>query len=272
MTKTVLILGCGPAGLFAAHAAALAGFDPIIASKKRKSEMYGAQYLHRPIPGLIEGAGFDVTYTLQGTSEIYRQKVYGKDWRGLVSPQEYAEEDHKGWDIRAAYGEAWKLYVDKIQDLPFASSTQVAGFIEAMRLKGVNHLISTIPLPMLCIDQKHGFSSQNVWAIGDAPERGIFSPITSDLNTVVCSGSWDDSWYRKSNILGYNSVEWPEKKKVPIEGVAKVVKPLENNCTCQPDVHRLGRYGLWGKGILSDSAFYETFMGLSPENTKMPLS
>ena len=269
MTKTVLVLGCGPAGLFAAHAAKMAGFAPLIVSRKRKSEMYGAQYLHKPIPELSEKPPFDVEYVMQGDAAVYREKVYGKGWRGIVSPDEYAGEPHKGWDIREAYQNAWDLYHHGIQHIPFETSTQIAAFLEGMRMKGTNHIVSTIPAHMLCIDQSHGFSSQPVWAIGDAPERGIFSPITSDVNTVVCSGSWEDSWYRKSNIMGYNSVEWPENKKVPIEGVSKIVKPLSTNCKCQQDVHRLGRYGSWTKGVLSHDAFYQTFIGLAPDKVEI---
>jgi len=49
----IAVLGCGPAGLMSAHAAMVATeseADLAIFSTKRKSPLYGAQYLHQPIP------------------------------------------------------------------------------------------------------------------------------------------------------------------------------------------------------------------------------
>lgn len=260
MTKTVLILGCGPAALFAAHAAELAGFNPIIASKKRKSEMFGAQYLHQTIPELSQQS-FQVHYQLVGDVQGYKDKVYGPGYRGTVSPDELLG-DHEGWDIRSAYDTLWMRYQDKIIELEFGSGDMVDTILQGIP---ASHYISTIPAPILCSDQSHGFTAQRIWSVGDAPERGIFTPIKTDLNTVVCSGSKDDSWYRKANILGYNTVEWPANKKPPLEGISAVDKPISTNCTCLPYVHRLGRYGKWIKGVLSHEAFYETYAGLAQQ-------
>jgi hypothetical protein len=261
--KKVVILGCGPAGLMAAAAVEDAGYEPVIASKKRKSEMYGAQYLHQPIPGHSPETAFDVTYTLNGTFDDYRRKVYGPDLRIPVSPEDL-QENHEGWDIRSTYDSLWQRYADSITHTPFESHAEVSAFL--LRLaeeEAVAHFISTIPAPLLCSHPGHSFQAQKIWAVGDAPERGIFSPITSDLNTVTCSGLQDDSWYRKSNIQGYNSVEWSARRaRPPLDGVTDVLKPLGTNCDCLPSVHRLGRYGMWSKGVLSHEAYYATIAGL----------
>jgi hypothetical protein len=262
--KKVLILGCGPAGLMAAQAVAETGWlEPVIASKKRKSEMYGAQYLHAPIPGVDAGAPFEVEYVLRGTIGDYRNKVYGPAYRGNVSPEDLAES-HMGWDIRQTYDTLWKRFQHAIVDVNFTSPQEASAFVLHSHAEGqFAHYISTIPAPLLCTDPSHGFSSQQVWAVGDAPERGIFSPIKVEENTVVCSGERDTSWYRASNILGYHTVEWPMNRKPPIEGISGVTKPLETNCTCLPFVHRAGRYGTWRKGVLSHEAYFETFHGLT---------
>jgi hypothetical protein len=262
MTQHVLILGCGPAGLFAAHAAECAGFKVQIASRKRKSEMYGAQYLHNPIPEVSEKE-FTVEYRLEGTPQGYRQKVYGPGYRGTVSPVELGST-HQAWDIREAYDILWDHYVDKIVDTQFNHPEEVRAFLEAFRVGDkMAHYVSSIPAPLLCTEPGHGFTAQRVWSVGDAPERGIFSPVVSERNTVTCSGDLLTSWYRKANILGYNTVEWPESKRPPIDGVSEVLKPISHNCTCLGYVHRVGRYGHWTKGVLSDSAFYETYSGLA---------
>lgn len=264
MTKAVLILGCGPAGLMAAAAAEEAGYDFKIVSKKRKSEMYGAQYLHAPIPGFSADMSFDVKYILQGTADAYRRKVYG-DARVSVSPEDLAE-DHPGWDIRSTYDLLWARYVDHIENFDFDGPLVLNSFVnEVLRQGNYSHFISTVPAPLLCMNPSHAFPSQKVWAIGDAPERGIFCPITAaNLNEVICSGE-NTSWYRTANILGYRTAEWPERKRPPIEGVSLVNKPLDTNCDCLPVVHRLGRYGKWQKGVLSHTAYYETLGGLQHE-------
>jgi hypothetical protein len=259
----VLILGCGPAGLMAAAAAKEAGFDPMIVSKKRKSEMYGAQYLHAQIPGYSPDMSFDVNYTLFGTAEEYRRKVYGNDARVTVSPEDLPE-DHEGWDIRETYNNLWMKFQEDIHDVAFESGAEVHGFVNSLLMTGAfPHVLSTIPARILCINPAHQFPSQRIWAIGDAPERGIFSPIrAASLNQVICSGG-ESSWYRCANILGYVTAEWPANKRPPLEGVAPVDKPLNTNCDCLPEVHRLGRFGKWQKGVLSHTAYYETLEGLS---------
>lgn len=256
--KDVLILGCGPAGLFAAKAVEDVGMKPHIISKKRKSEMYGAQYLHAPIPDISPERGFRVGYHLMGSLEVYRDKVYGKGFRGSLSPEDLQSE-HDAWDIRQAYNDLWVHFQNDISPVDFTSSQETVAFLENAK---ANHFLSTIPANLLCHNPGHMFHGTEIFAIGDAPERGIFSPITSDLNSVVCSGWWEESWYRKSNILGYNTVEWPKGKRPPIEGVSSVIKPIGTTCDCLPYVHRLGRYGKWTKGILSHEAYYETRAGL----------
>lgn len=260
----VLILGCGPAGLMAAAAAEESGYEPVIASKKRKSEMYGAQYLHAPIPGFSPDMSFDVKYSLYGTIESYRRKVYG-DIRVTVSPEDLTE-DHEGWDIRQTYDNLWHHFVDYIEDTDFSGGGDIQAFVDLLLRTGqFAHVLSTIPAPLLCTNPAHAFPSQKVWAIGDAPERGIFCPIkAAGLNQVICSGE-DTSWYRCANILGYTTAEWPQNKKPPYEGVALVEKPIGTNCDCLPDAHRLGRYGKWEKGVLSHTAYYETIKGLNVE-------
>lgn len=261
--KKVLIMGCGPAGLMAAAAAEDAGFGVVIASKKRKSEMFGAQYLHAPIPGVDCGPPFEVEYLLRGTNSGYRDKVYGPGFRGTVSPEDLGEP-HTGWDIRKAYDALWIRFADHILDTNFTASGEASAFVQRLSVEdGFAHYINTMPLPLLCTNPGHAFPSQQVWALGDAPERGIFCPIKTELNHVICSGEPETSWYRAANILGYNTVEWPTSKRPPFEGIAAVHKPIATTCDCLPFVHRMGRYGKWTKGVLSHTAYFETIGGLT---------
>jgi hypothetical protein len=255
----ILILGCGPAGLMAAHAAAQWGHDIKIVSKKRKSEMFGAQYLHREIFDVDAGKPKLIEYKLLGTTEGYRDKVYGKSYSGTVSPEEL-EETHTGWNIRRAYDDLWDMYSTFVIDMPLqANDMRKGGPIHELN---ADLVISSLPAPALCLGESAGrqcsFEGQNIWAIGDAPERGIFDPIHAAAeNSVVCNGEPDVGWYRSANVFGRSTTEWSSRRKPPVEGVAQVVKPLKTNCKCFPDIMRVGRYGKWQKGVLSHSAYYE---------------
>jgi hypothetical protein len=255
--KTAAIFGCGPAGLFAAHALAQRKWKVVIFSNKRRSEMFGAQYLHASIPGLVSGVdAMTVHYNLIGSVEGYREKVYGRRSGISVSPQDLGES-HLAWDIRAAYYKAWDLYHDLILHTPQITS----GWTYSVS-RDYDKVISTLPAPTLCVNDDHTFDSQTIWAVGDAPERGIFCPVTEAKPfEVICNGSPDTGWYRNANVFGYRTAEWAMNRKPPIEGIAQVEKPIATNCDCQPKIIRLGRYGQWKKGVLSHEA-YERAMTL----------
>jgi hypothetical protein len=219
-----------------------------IFSKKRRSEMFGAQYLHRPIPGLSDfPAVHSIEYKLLGSVDEYRRKVYG-DRAVKVSP-EMLPEVQDAWDIRSAYYKAWALYADRIQNVEISP-----GWLGTVGPQ-FDKLVSSLPSPVLCHDESHKFNSESVWAIGDAPERGVFVPISVDRFTVLLNGHSDTGWYRASNVFGYQTVEWPAGRKPPIEGVAPVTKPISSDCDCFPNVVRVGRYGTWTKAVLVHTAF-----------------
>lgn len=267
--KRALILGCGPAGLFAAHALDDAGWSFDIYSKKRRSEMFGAQYLHEPIPYLSNGA-MTLDYKLVGTPEGYIRKVYGPE--GLPAGKasvEILRGEYSVWDIRTAYFAAWERYCDNIIDVgemnasTFGSSligrsTEAEVTVEWQRYDLV---VTSLPAPSLCYNPGHSFAVQEVWGIGDAPERGVFAPLKVEPMTVVCNGVPDVGWYRAANVFGYNTVEWPHDRKPPIDDVVEIRKPLGTTCDCWTGPFdnwlRVGRYGTWTKGVLAHEAFYQ---------------
>lgn len=254
LPQSVAVLGCGPAGLMAVHAAAVSGVETIHCySKPRKSEMFGAQYLHAPIPGATTSAPVTVSYELMGTADQYRAKVYGEDWMGDVSPEEFTDP-HDAWDIRTTYDELWKMYS------PYLLALNLPHDWSALegQLPNYDLVVSTIPAPIMCRRKEiHTFHARKIWALGDAPERGVQVPYGVAKNTVVCNGLPNPSWYRVSNLFGYSTAEWAHKTKPPISGVGEVSKPLYNNCDCLPDVMRAGRFGKWEKGVLTHHAFQE---------------
>jgi hypothetical protein len=263
--KKALVLGCGPAGLFATHALVQNGWETTILSNKRKSDLFGCQYLHDAIPGLTDGiAPEHVAYRLVGDASGYREKVYGIN--EVVTSVEVLGEDHLAWDLRIAYDHAWALYHDAIYDMTVAPRTfGVARFADRPEPSIIAQperyglIVNSIPLRDLCY-QQHEFHTTEVWAMGDAPERGQYVPLSVDPFTVVCNGSPDTGWYRASNVYNYKTVEWPIRRKPPLPGIAKVTKPLRTNCNCYQIGFptrwvNVGRYGQWTKGVLSHHAY-----------------
>lgn len=269
------ILGCGPAGLIAAHAAVQTGHEVQIFSKRRKSEMFGAQYLHAPIPGMTDLPPVEVDYRWMGSYEGYRRKVYGnldvERMTGVkVSPEDFGGK-HLAWDIRRTYDNLWSEYSDYVTDVEQISGRWVNEMLESGRYDLV---ISTIPAPALCWPAPDGnvhfFNSQDIYALGDAPERGIFAKdvFTVVPNTILCNGEENPSWYRAARVFGYTTIEWPStagRPAPPFAGVTKVGKPLNTNCDCFPSVLRLGRFGQWQKGVLVNHVWEQALTRLSKE-------
>lgn len=259
MTKRIAVLGCGPAGLAAVHAIKNQdkpwrdGIDVEIFSRKRKSHLYGAQYLHAPLPYLGVRVATDVvTYTLQGTAEGYRDKVYGEQpTPGLVpkvSP-EVLEHTHQAWDIRATYDRLWDLYSPYITDVEIDQP----GFKELINSNMFDLIINTLPLNLLC-GEGHRFSSQEIYA------KGSTAPyMEADASYIVCNGEKSPRWYRHSVVFGYETFEWPGGGKPPISGVVPWSKPISHGCTCWPwpesRLLNVGRYGAWRKGYLVHHAY-----------------
>lgn len=255
--KDAVILGCGPAGLFAAHALAERGWGIRIYSKKRPSHLYGAQYLHAPIPGLTPDAEpIRIEYKLTGSVDGYREKVYGS-MPVKVSP-EALDMNHDAWDLRATYDAAWDRYERFIVHQEIGPDFLQNGALP----RGTDLVISTIPMPTICYKpDEHQFHAARIWAYGDAPARGQRAPFRPGEGVVECNGSRDVGWYRASNIYGHVTVEWPHSRKPPLPGVAEVVKPIYTDCNCYRDgafprrFVPLGRYGQWSKGVLTHHAY-----------------
>jgi hypothetical protein len=273
VNKRVAILGAGPAGLAAAHAAYLAGAWVHIFSRGDKSPLYGCQYLHAPLPE-IKAEQRTVSYQLWGTAKEYREKVYGDAWRGEVSVSELAGT-HEAWDIRATYDRLWELYVESRGRAAFSKSNIDARWLDEFIRKYTgffSHVISTIPAPSICAFMpKHTFFGQDIWAVGEAADRGQVAPVTCPPDSIICNGQEAPAWYRISNVFGATTVEWPSQRKPPIPYVARVSKPLYTDCYCFPGIIRMGRYGAWKKDQLTHHVFEQTTELLSANSPAVSL-
>lgn len=260
----IAILGCGPSGLIAAHAA-LQYFDGEhqinIFSIKRKSPIFGAQYLHQPIPYVPASAVGEPTvirYEMRGTPEEYLLKVYGEKWDGTIS-DDLRDQAHVAWDLRGTYEWMWDVYHPLIQEVAIPSDPGYIADIIRSVSDQTDLVINTIPRPALCaLRGKHEFKSTDIWAAGDS-DAGP-SPIPGRDNVIEYNGAESPSWYRVSRMFGFTTVEWPGHiNRPPIPGTARVRKPLAHNCVCWDGlVHHLGRMGRWQNGRLAHHVYADT--------------
>jgi hypothetical protein len=255
--RLVAILGSGPAALFAAQAVYDAGHIVNIYARGERSPLYGAQYLHQPIPGLDCGRPETISYILKGTFDGYRRKVYGDGATIQVSPEALAP-NHEAWDIRAAYAQAWERFS------PLIRPTEITPiWLDTYaRTQMVDLMIWALPLAPFCVGG-HGFVTQSIWAQGDAPDLDRYCSVSVEPWTVVANGEDSPRWYRASNVFGHKTAEWPSGPKPPVDGIVRVDKPVVSNCSCWLEfggtpVLRVGRYGTWTKNEFSHQAYVRT--------------
>lgn len=269
--KKVAILGTGPAGLMAAHAASLTGamvhiFSMGGSNGPTKSRIGGAQFLHQPMPIINEPLSPDGTikYLTAGTIEGYRQKVYGDADVPFVSMERLPVDGATdAWSLSATYDTLWDLYcggnaINVVNISP-------EWLIELLENIGFDLVVSTIPKTSLClahaglVPDTHTFVSQRIRI------ANVNSMMFED-NTMVYDGTKDVSWYRASKIFGVCTKEWGEGAPavLPYEDVVVAKKPIRTDCVCFADkVLFTGRHGAWRKGVLTHDAFKDTWKALT---------
>ena len=258
----VAILGCGPAGLIAAHAAVESGHDVSIFSLKSKSRTFGAQYLHEPIYGVSpETPEMEIHVVKLGTKEGYALNVYGSR-DADVSWDKFEDGPTPGWDLAAAYDKLWALYEGLVIHKPL--TMPVIRSIEILH----DVVFSTIPAKILCEVWEHEFVAQPIWVLhGPTSEPQQWNVMY--YNGLPLNGF--GSWYRYSVIRGYQSWEY-SPKQVPryLEGTPVMkglqiidgLKPLYTDCDCRPNIIRLGRFGKWNKHAFTHHSWNEVIRAL----------
>lgn len=268
MAADVLILGCGPAGLLAAHAVEQLGGRPHIISRKVPSQFRGAQYLHEAIPGLTDEPHSVIRTFRSGTREGYAQKVYGDPAAPCSWGDQVPERD--AWDLRRVYAELWDRYQRRIHDSRITWD-DLHAYNDRFGDGGDWSLVlSTLPALDSCYQRQercgeHRFDWEAMYTIDWAP------PEVVD-NTVLYSGDPANEWYRASRVFGYASTEfgangpnggavlYGDKWESPTTRVVipnKGIKVKGTNCDCWPNVKRIGRFGTWRKGYLVHQAYHD---------------
>lgn len=250
----VAILGCGPAGLLAAHAVARSGHEPVIFSRKVKSPINGAQFLHRPIQGAtMDDEKFIVTFIKIGTEQGYKQRIYGLDPDAVSSWGNYKDaEKVQAWPLVQTYDRLWNNYghliVDRVLD-----PDSLQGIYDEFEV-----VISSVPRPVLNGGEILG-SYVDVFIL-----PGDSGGWTLRDNTVIYNGIENpaDFRYRASNIQGVSSAEYT----VEVPGSVRVRKPIKwLGSNKHPEILKVGRYGRWDKSQLAHHAYSDTIKWLNPD-------
>lgn len=246
----VCILGCGPAGLLAAHAANQFGAEVSIVSRLTKSRIPGAVFLHESIPGLTApNPDGMVKFIKHGNKQGYAAKVYG-NMDADCSWDLFQEGERPAWSMFILYDKLWSRYRSRIRD-------QVINpiIMDDIMLEGFDIIISTIPAPFLCYNN-HNFEKQEIHVLDKTVDRSL-------KNAIVYNGCQQDDWYRTSKLFGAEATE--STKPFSIEEARNLnairsngYKPLRTNCNCYPDIERVGRFGRWEKGILVHHTYKHT--------------
>lgn len=260
----ITVLGCGPAGLLAAHTARTYGAEVrVFSMMPRPSYIAGAQFLHSEVPGLSVPF-HTVRIEKMGDREEYARKVYGNP-RASVSWDRYVEAEYPAWNLRALYTSLWNIWGSSV--VPTAVTPAIAKRLAKTGImyipnEGLGYtiweadtVISTIPMKSICQQgeglsmQPHQFIEQTVHIV--QKENDYYH---GPENLIVYNGEKEPAWYRRSYLFGCTAYEWPERIKPPVDGVVKIRKPLATNCDCfdvtEASFLRVGRYGAWNKDSL----------------------
>lgn len=225
--------------------------EPIIYSRKVKSPIGGAQYLHEPIPGITKDSEAEaITFAKRGSEAIYAQKVYG-DMSAETSWGQFEVGEYMVWNMRETYSRLWDEYESCILDEEITP-----GMVEG--LAKVMLVVSSIPKRAICPrPASYSWSSQPVWIqYGqdlEAPCRDM---------EIVYNGRKEPRWYRASNLFGWKGIEYP----CEVPDAVEITKPLRTNFPDPAGVLCVGRYGRWEKGVLAHDGFRRTFDALMRED------
>lgn len=231
----VIVIGCGPAGLLAAHEVVLSGKVPTILSREVQPSPHAkAVFLHEPVAGISDKEP-DARVVLRkvGAGHGYAAKVYG-DPEAPTSWERFLEGHIDAWALKPIYGRLWELLH------PFVRECEVNAEVAKDLAESFPLVINTAPAPALCRG-RHKFPGKAIWVRDGLP----ISVLELD-NAMIYNGQPGVGWYRCSDLFGTKSTEFAH----PVRGAREGIKVLPTNCDCNPKIVRAGRWGQWQPGVL----------------------
>lgn len=250
-----LILGAGPSGMMAAHAASHRGYHVTIwdrdPDKTRRNS--GVYFLHEDCFLALDAV--DVQQRVLGSDGMssaelaaaYGDKVYGS--AAKVSKVSVVGANSqtviRGYNSGQAIARLWDFYGGQVEKQNVADLHEVQWGLERYDV-----VISTIPFPVLF--PYVGVSSEQVWIKwGQAPPDEAF--VFYNVNPHA-------PWYRCSAIFGVFTMEYahgykPTRTKgYRVGQVTKVIRRHRDPIVPERLI-LTGRYGAWNKSFLTHTVF-----------------
>jgi len=252
----VIVIGCGPAGLAAAHAAVGLGAEVTIYAPGQKTPQRGPLLIQRPIPGINTNHPDGTIHQLVigGSILDYRYKLYGDVNIGING--DILKPHYHAWNHVETYERLWAFYSDLI--VPRQVSPQA---LSVMHLEA-DLVVSTANAQRMCRSGRmiaggvHQFLYQEV----------AVTPHTSypdqPYDTIIFNADPDAPWVRSSFVFGVPVTEWLLDRAPKGEGVTIIRKPISTNCNCYPHVLRTGRFGAWKNETWVDTAYWDTYSAI----------
>jgi hypothetical protein len=246
----VIVIGAGPAGLAAAHAAVGLHSEVTILAPAKMTPQEGPLLLQRPIPGINTDHpdGTIQQYVIGGSILDYRHKLYGDINIGIngdiLVPQYHA------WKHRETYEKLWNTYSTYITDYKLTPREMRAIHRDA------DLVVSTASAKDMCT-LDHNFLFKEVAVTPD------YSYPDQPDNTIIFNAAKEPAWVRSSRVFGVPVTEWALHDTLTEQGLpsnARIIrKPISTDCDCYPNILRTGRFGAWKNEVWVDTAYWDTY-------------
>jgi hypothetical protein len=249
---SIVVIGCGPAGLAAAHAAVGLGCRVEVFAPKSKTPQKGPLLIQRPIPGINTDHPFGTVrqIVIGGSILDYRYKLYNDINIGING--DILQPFYHAWNHQVTYDELWRRYSGLIHDCLIRP--------DEMNLlpNYADLVVSTANARNMC--DRHPYP----------PEYGGHEFISAEVlvtprasypdqeeDTIIFNAGDEFKWVRSSRIFGNEVTEWLPGTE--IDGARKIWKPISSTCDCYPRVLRTGRFGAWRNETWVDTAYWDTY-------------
>jgi hypothetical protein len=246
----VAVIGCGPAGLAAAHAAYGLGAEVTIYSPGERSPQKGPLVLQRPIPAITldHPDGYIRQLVIGGSILDYRYKLYGDINIGING--DILEPGYHCWNHIAAYDAMWAIYMQGKR------VRRITGMMHGTALQLLHEhfdlVVNTAPLNRLCIDPAHEFKFKSV----EITLQRSYPDQPPD--TTIFNAGQEFRWVRSAWLLGNECTEWlPGMAPEELDPFV-IRKPISHTCNCFQRVLGTGRFGAWHNQTWVDTAYYDT--------------
>lgn len=264
--EKVAVLGCGPAGLLAALAAEQSGREVTIISRKEKSTIPGAQFLHYPIEGLTpDEPDISIDIVKLGDRDGYARKAHGNSRVAHCSWDRIESGLTEAWSMRKAYDILWKRYEREIVSIANLTDDDQELrtpmlFLNLDKLVDAFDLVvSSIPLYALCYDEGHVAEYRLATILERLPSEDS-EGYHKYGNAIIYDGRDSVDYHRVSSIddtLYFEFGPLFDASNLKEEVAHRIIKPIQTNCDCHPNIMRVGRNGRWDSRTLVHSAYWD---------------